>query len=57
MRAQLKQNVSIMMAGKPLVTFREVYFFIKKEGGRISGNVKSLNYKPLPISSVGLEVP
>ena len=35
---------------------RYIYFFIKKEGGRISGNVKSLNYKSLPILSWGLEV-
>ena len=35
---------------------RYIYFFIKKEGGRISGNVKSLNYKSLPILSGGLEV-
>ena len=47
MRAQLKQNKRILMTVKPLVTFREKFrvvfiFFIKKEGGRISGNMKSL---------------
>ena len=36
---------------------RDIYFFIKKEGERISGNVKSLNYKPSPIPSEDLEVP
>ena len=33
-----------------------IYFFIKKENGKITGNVKSLNYKPLPIPSGGLEI-
>ena len=35
---------------------RYIYFFIKKENGKITGNVKSLNYKPLPIPSGGLEI-
>ena len=35
---------------------RYIYFFIKKENGKITGNVKSLNYKPSPISSGGLEI-
>ena len=30
---------------------RYIYFFIKKENGKITGNVKSLNYKPSPIPS------
>ena len=34
-----------------------IYFFIKKEGGRVSGNAKSLNYKPSPITLKGLEAP
>ena len=33
-----------------------IYFFIKKENGKITGNVKSLNNKPLPIPSGGLEI-
>ena len=33
-----------------------VYSFIKKEGERISGNVKSLYHKPSSIPSGGLEV-
>ena len=33
-----------------------IYFFIKKENGKIIGNAKSLNYKPLPIPSGGLEI-
>ena len=50
------------MAGKLLVTFREKFpgtftSPIKKERERISDNVKSLNYKPLPIPSGSLEVP
>ena len=36
---------------------RYTYFFIKKENGKITGNVKSLNYKPSPIPSGGLEIP
>ena len=35
---------------------RYIYFFIKKENGKITGNVKSLNYKPSPIPSGGLEI-
>ena len=35
---------------------RYIYFFIKKENGKVTGNVKSLNYKPLPIPSGGLEI-
>ena len=31
-----------------------IYFFIKKENRKITGNVKSFNYKPSPISSGGL---
>ena len=36
---------------------RYVYFFIKEEGGRVSGKLKSLSYKASPIPSGGLEVP
>ena len=36
---------------------RYIYFFIKKENRKITGNVKSLNYKPSPIPSAGLEIP
>lgn len=36
---------------------RYIYFFIKQENGKITGNVKSLNYKPSPIPSGGLEIP
>ena len=35
---------------------RYVYFFIKEEGGRVYGKLKSLKYKP-PITAGGLEVP
>ena len=35
---------------------RYIYFFIKKENGKIAGNVKLLNYKPSPIPSGGLEI-
>ena len=34
-----------------------IYFFIKKENRKITDNVKSLNYKPSPIPSGGLEIP
>ena len=30
----------------PREILRYIYFFIKKENGKINGNVKSLNYKP-----------
>ena len=36
---------------------RYICFFIKKENGTFTGNVKSLNYKPSPIPSGGLEIP
>ena len=36
---------------------RYIYSFIKKEDGKVSVNVKSLNNKTLTISSEGLEVP
>ena len=36
---------------------RYIYFFIKKENGKITGNVKSLIYKPSPIPSGGLQIP
>ena len=50
------------MAGQPLVTFREKFrgkftSSSKKKGGRISGNVKPLNFKLLPIPSEGIVVP
>ena len=41
----------------PRETSWYVYFFIKKENGKITGNVKLLNYKPSPVPSGGLEVP
>ena len=36
---------------------RYVYFFIKQEGDRIYGKLKSLKYKRFPVPSGGLEVP
>ena len=50
------------MTGQLLVAFWEKFWAIftsssKKEGGSISGNMKSLNYKLSPISSGDLEVP
>ena len=36
---------------------RYIYFFIRKENGKTTGSVKSLNYKPSPIPSGGLEIP
>ena len=36
---------------------RYVYFFIKQEGGRAYGKLKSLRWKPSLIPSEGLEVP
>ena len=36
---------------------RYIYFFIRKENGKTTGSVKSLNYKPSPIPSGGLKIP
>ena len=36
---------------------RYIYFFIKKEKGKITGNVKLLNCNLSPIPSGGLEIP
>ena len=36
---------------------RHFHFFIKTEGGKVIGHVKSLTYRPLPIPSGGLEIP
>ena len=36
---------------------RHVHFFIKTEGGKVIGHVKSLTYRPSPIPSGGLEIP
>ena len=44
------------IAHVPREISRYIYFFIKKENGKITGNVKSLNCKPSPISS-GTEIP
>ena len=41
----------------PREVFQYIYFFIQKGNGKITGNLKSLNYKPLPIPSGGLEIP
>ena len=35
---------------------RYIYFFIKKENGKVTGKVKSLNYKPSPIPSGGPKI-
>ena len=35
---------------------QHVHFFIKTEGGKIIGHVKSLTYRPSPIPSGGLEI-
>ena len=53
MRAQLKENKSIFDGWKtighvPREILGYIYFFIKKEGGKISGNVKSFNYWTIP---------
>ena len=34
---------------------RHVHFFIKMEGGKVNGHVKSLTYRPSPIPSGSLE--
>ena len=41
----------------PRQILRYVYFFIKQEGVRVYGKLKSLKYKLSPIPSGGLEVP
>ena len=41
----------------PREILRYIYFFIKQEGDRVHGKLKSLKCKPSPIPSGGLEVP
>ena len=41
----------------PVEISRYTCFFIKKENGKINGNVKPLNYNPSPIPFGGLELP
>ena len=41
----------------PREVLQYIYFFIKKGNEKITDNVKSSNYKPLPIPSGGLEIP
>ena len=36
---------------------RHVHFFIKTEGGKVNGHVKSLTYRSSPIPAGGLEIP
>ena len=36
---------------------RDVHFFIKTKGGKVTGHVKPLTYRPSPIPSGGLEIP
>ena len=35
---------------------RHLHFFIKTEGGKVIGHVKSLTYRPSPIPSGGLQI-
>ena len=41
----------------PCEILRHVHFFIKTEGGKIIGHVKSLTYRPSSIPWGGLEIP
>ena len=41
----------------PREVWRHVHFFIKTEGGKVNGHVKSLTFKPSTIPSGGLEIP
>ena len=45
------------VAHVPREISRYIYFFTKKGNGKITGNLKSLNYKPSPFPSGGLETP
>ena len=40
----------------PREILRYIYFFIRTENGKITGNVESLKYKPSPIPCGGLEI-
>ena len=50
-------NVWKTVGHVPREILRYIYFFIKKENGKITGNVKSLNCKPPPIPFGRLEIP
>ena len=41
----------------PREIYCHVYYFIKTEGGFVNGSVISTKYRPLPITSGGLEFP
>ena len=46
-------TIPLVMFGEK---FQDIFTFSSKKRGRISGNVKSLNFKLLPIPSEGIEV-
>ena len=48
---------SKMPADFPREISRYIYYFIKEEEGTVEGVLNSLNYKPSPLPSGGLEVP
>ena len=50
-------NSLITVEHIPREISRHVHFFIKTEGGKVIGHVKSLTYRPSPIPSGGLEIP
>ena len=50
-------NSLITIGHIPREISRHVHAFIKTEGGKVIGHVKSLNYRPSPIPSGGLEIP
>ena len=41
----------------PREVSRYIYFFIQKGNGKITDNLRLLNYKPISITSGGLEIP
>ena len=55
-RIKIKCFSNLITVGHiPREISRHVHFFIKTEGGKVNGHVKSLTYRPSLIPSVGLK--
>ena len=50
-------NMLVTVGHIPREISRHVYYFIKEEGGHVDGTVLSLQYRPSPIPTGGLEIP
>ena len=50
-------SIKAMVAHIPREISRNVYFFLKEENCRIDKTIHSVNYRPSPILTGGLEIP